>query len=68
VYNVSMPLLARSFTDRLPFRVFDIPLGDLRHEIERTTSNPTLAVPAPTRAAPAGEGVAIESGAGDRQG
>jgi Icc-related predicted phosphoesterase len=28
VYNVSMPLLARSFADRLPFRLFEVPAGD----------------------------------------
>ena len=28
VYNVSMPLLARSFADRPHFRLFDIPLSD----------------------------------------
>jgi Icc-related predicted phosphoesterase len=28
VYNVSMPLLTRSFTDRPPFRVFEVPAGD----------------------------------------
>ena len=28
VYNVSMPLLARSFADRPPFRVFDVPVGE----------------------------------------
>ena len=27
VYNVSMPLLTRTFTDRPPFRVFDVPVG-----------------------------------------
>jgi Icc-related predicted phosphoesterase len=27
VYNVSMPLLTRTFTDRPPFRVFDVPLA-----------------------------------------
>jgi Icc-related predicted phosphoesterase len=27
VYNVSMPLLMRSFGDRPPFRVFDVPVG-----------------------------------------
>jgi len=26
VYNVSMPLLTRSFADRLPFRVFEVPV------------------------------------------
>ena len=28
VYNVSMPLLTRTFTDRPPFRVFDLPVGE----------------------------------------
>ena len=26
VYNVSMPLLTRSFTDRPPFRIFEVPV------------------------------------------
>ena len=37
VYNVSMPLLARSFADRPPFRVFDIPVE------EPSTAHPTPA-------------------------
>ena len=28
VYNVSMPLLTRTFADRPPFRVFEVPLAD----------------------------------------
>jgi Icc-related predicted phosphoesterase len=28
VYNVSMPLLARAFSDRPPFRLFEIPVAD----------------------------------------
>jgi Icc-related predicted phosphoesterase len=28
VYNVSMPLLIRSFADRPPFRLFEVPAGD----------------------------------------
>jgi Icc-related predicted phosphoesterase len=28
VYNVSMPLLARTFTDRPPFRVFEVPAAE----------------------------------------
>ena len=28
VYNVSMPLLTRTFADRPPFRIFEIPLAD----------------------------------------
>jgi len=30
VYNVSMPLLTRTFADRPPFRVFDVPVGERR--------------------------------------
>jgi len=40
VYNVSMPLLTRSFTDRPPFRVFDIPVE------ETSNAHP---IPAPAR-------------------
>lgn len=29
VYNVSMPLLTRTFTDRPPFRVFEVPLAGI---------------------------------------
>jgi Icc-related predicted phosphoesterase len=29
VYNVSMPLLARLYPDRLPFRVFDVPVAEV---------------------------------------
>lgn len=28
VYNVSMPLLTRTFADRPPFRIFELPVGD----------------------------------------
>ena len=28
VYNVSLPLLTRSFADRPPFRVFEVPIGE----------------------------------------
>jgi len=38
VYNVSMPLLTRTFADRPPFRVFDVPMG------EAENAQPTLAV------------------------
>jgi hypothetical protein len=31
VYNVSMPLLTRTFPDRLPFRVFELPAGETAH-------------------------------------
>jgi Icc-related predicted phosphoesterase len=48
VYNVSMPLLARSFPDRAPFRVFEVPVPD-RSEDERP---PQTAVSVPSEAAP----------------
>jgi Icc-related predicted phosphoesterase len=38
VYNVSMPLLTRTFADRPPFRVFDVPMGDAENV------QPTVAV------------------------
>jgi Icc-related predicted phosphoesterase len=31
VYNVSMPLLTRTFADRLPFRVFELPVDEVTH-------------------------------------
>jgi len=40
VYNVSMPLLTRTFADRLPFRVFELPVDDVAH---------AQPVPAPAR-------------------
>ena len=41
VYNVSMPLLARSFPERQPFRVFDITVSDRAAD----TAGPSLATP-----------------------
>lgn len=46
VYNVSMPLLTRSFTDRPPFRVFEVPAGDAADT--RPATGPTRQA-APTR-------------------
>jgi Icc-related predicted phosphoesterase len=43
VYNVSMPLLSRSFTDRPPFRVFEVQTGDVG-------AQPTAAFPRGRRA------------------
>jgi Icc-related predicted phosphoesterase len=37
VYNVSMPLLTRTFADRPPFRIFEVPVG------ERVAGEPTPA-------------------------
>ena len=41
VYNVSMPLLARSFPDRPPFRVFDVPVT-----VEQPVAETGAAMPA----------------------
>jgi Icc-related predicted phosphoesterase len=54
VYNVSMPLLTRTFPDRPPFRVFDVP-------IERETSAktaPAHSTPPPVDRSPAMAGEA----------
>jgi hypothetical protein len=47
VYNVSMPLLTRTFSDRPPFRVFEVPVRD-RQSAERPPAHST---PPPDRAA-----------------
>jgi len=49
VYNVSMPLLTRSFPDRPPFRVFDVPISDEER---------VQAIPAPSRGRRATDAVA----------
>jgi Icc-related predicted phosphoesterase len=49
VYNVSMPLLTRTFADRLPFRVFELPAGDVAH---------VQPMPAPTQGRRATDAVA----------
>ena len=49
VYNVSMPLLTRTFADRPPFRVFDVAVGEAR---------PTESMPAPSRGRRATDAVA----------
>jgi len=40
VYNVSMPLLTRSFADRPPFRVFEVPVADAEGRETPTTPAP----------------------------
>src|SRR6185436_643951 len=48
VYNVSMALLSRTFADRPPFRVFDVPAGEaMTDETPRVYS--TQPVLAPSR-------------------
>jgi Icc-related predicted phosphoesterase len=44
VYNVSMPLLTRTFADRPPFRVFEVPVGD-RMVGEPSPAHSTVAAP-----------------------
>jgi Icc-related predicted phosphoesterase len=57
VYNVSMALLTRTFADRLPFRVFEVPAGqDAAGEPPRVCS--TQPVPAPPRGRRASDAMA----------
>jgi hypothetical protein len=44
VFNVAMPLLLRSFPDKPPFRVFELPLSDI------ASADVTERVPDPARA------------------
>ncbi len=62
VYNVSMPLLTRSFPDRQPFRVFDVPAG----EPYPSAQSPAHSLPHPD-AAPAAEPTPQLVGAGPRR-
>jgi hypothetical protein len=49
VYNVSMPLLTRSFSDRPPFRIFEMPAVETTAEHPAATSLPTLTHVDPVR-------------------
>src|SRR5262249_39638366 len=49
VCNVSMPLLSRTFPDRPPFRVFEVPAGE--RQAGETPPAPSLPAAAPARAA-----------------
>jgi Icc-related predicted phosphoesterase len=50
VYNVSMPLLTRTFADRPPFRVFDVAVGgDSAGETARTKSTEPMPARSPGR-------------------
>jgi Icc-related predicted phosphoesterase len=51
VYNVSLPLLTRAFPDRLPFRVFDVPVAEVpKRDIPPTdATRSTLPVGTPAR-------------------
>ncbi|HUR34588.1 MAG TPA: metallophosphoesterase [Vicinamibacterales bacterium] len=40
VYNVSMPLLMRSFPERPPFRVFEVPVSDTSSELAGASALP----------------------------
>jgi hypothetical protein len=49
VYNVALPLLTRTFTDRPPFRVFDVPVGQkLAGEPAPAHSTPPAPRPVPS--------------------
>ena len=62
VYNVAMPLLTRTFADKLPFRVFEVPAGRmLEGEPAPAFASPTVR-PAPSSAA--GEPAAQPVGTG----
>jgi Icc-related predicted phosphoesterase len=54
VYNVSMPLLMRTFADKPPFRVFDIAVGEPARETRADPSVPPTRVPEPAAPAAAG--------------
>ena len=57
VYNVSMPLLTRTFADRLPFRVFEVPAGGAGTG-EPPIVYSTRPVPAPSRGRRASDAIA----------
>jgi Icc-related predicted phosphoesterase len=57
VYNVSMPLLTRSFGDRLPFRVFEVPAGEAGTAAPPPVYSPQP-VPAPSRGRRASDAIA----------
>jgi hypothetical protein len=57
VYNVSMPLLTRSFTDRPPFRLFELPLGEAA-PVEPSPVYSPQPVPAPSRGRRASDAIA----------
>lgn len=57
VYNVSMPLLTRSFDDRLPFRVFEVPAGEAGTAAPPPVYSPQP-VPAPSRGRRASDAIA----------
>jgi Icc-related predicted phosphoesterase len=58
VYNVAMPLLTRTYTDKLPFRVFEVAVGQkLTGEPTPAHSTPPAPMPA-SQAEPAAQPVA----------
>jgi Icc-related predicted phosphoesterase len=58
VYNVSMPLLTRTFPDRLPFRVFHVTVAESLKRDAPTADQAPTAVPA-SGSAPAPIGTAV---------
>ena len=53
VYNVSLPLLSRTFPDRLPFRVFNVKVADTpKREVCATDATPSTSPGSPSAPAP----------------
>src|SRR5205809_470401 len=50
VYNVSMPLLTRTFADRPPFRVFEIKVGESAQTAPPAAASPPATMPKPEAA------------------
>jgi Icc-related predicted phosphoesterase len=68
VYNVSMPLLSRTFADRPPFRVFEVPVATVT-DSEPTAARSTLPSAMPTaNPAPEPVGAGPRRRAGDLEG
>src|SRR5438876_2486975 len=47
VYNVSMPMLTRTFADRPPFRVFEIKVGESAQTVPPAAASPPATMPKP---------------------
>jgi len=56
VYNVSMPLLMRTFAEKPPFRVFEVTVGEPASGIHPARSRPAAVAPDPAAPAAAGPG------------
>lgn len=66
VYNVSLPLLSRTYTDRPPFRVFDLAVDVC--EVGETPAQSSPTAPGPTPARRAGDILQLATAGGARRG